>query len=301
MSVISRMSQDLGLDPQYLRNIARRNNLYKQYYIPKGKGKRLILQPSRELKVIQYWMCKNVFEDFPISEYCSAYEKGCSIKRNALLHSKNSNILHMDIKDFFPSITRKKLIELFRNNSNIIQEKSLSLNDIEYILDVVLYNGEKLVIGSVASPVISNRIMYNFDKDLSGVLKEDGNYIYTRYADDIVISSSRFIELDIVENIKKIIKEHGFLSNDEKIYFMNRSSKRQVTGVVLDNNSNCVGIGTERYRKIKSSIYKYCVKKEGNIEEIRGNLAFVKSINEKQYLQLKEIYIRYDKDKELFN
>ena len=71
----------------------------------------------------------------------------------------------MDIKDFFPSITRKMLIELFRNNSNIIQEKSLSLNDIEYILDVVLYNGEKLVIGSVASPVISNRIMYNFDKD----------------------------------------------------------------------------------------------------------------------------------------
>lgn len=81
MNIIERISQDLGLDPQYVRNIARRNKLYKQYYIPKGKGKRMILQPSRELKVIQYWMCQNIFSEFPISKYCSAYEKKCSIKK----------------------------------------------------------------------------------------------------------------------------------------------------------------------------------------------------------------------------
>ena len=301
MALIEKISEDLNIDKQYLRNIAKRNNLYKKYYIPKNKKRRLIMQPTRELKVVQYWLCKNIFSKFEKSNYSSASEKGCSILKNAKVHSENSYILHMDIEDFFPSINRKMLIKLFRNNSGVVNELKLSNSDIEYILDIVLYKGENLVIGSVSSPLISNLVMYDFDNEVKNMLDKKGEYVYTRYADDIVVSSKQYIPKEIVSDIENIMAKFSFIPNKEKTYFMNKSAKRQITGVVIDNNSGKITIGTDRYKKIKSQIYKFLVKNEGDVEKIRGYLAFVESINKEQYKQLKNIYLRYDKDKKLFH
>lgn len=300
MALIEEISKDLNIDKEYLKNIAKRNNLYKKYYIPKNKKRRLIMQPTRELKVVQYWLCKNVFSNFEKSKYSRAYEKGCSIQKNAKEHSESNYILHMDIEKFFPSIDRKMVLGLFNDNPNVVNNLKLSNSDIVYILDIVLYKGSNLVIGSVASPLISNLVMYNFDNEVNNLLTQNGEYVYTRYADDIVVSSKNYIPKEIVANIENIMMKFGFVSNKEKTYFMNKSTKRQVTGVVIDNNSGKITIGTERYRKIKSQIYKYLVKNEGDVDKVRGYLAFVESINKKQYKQLKNIYLRYDKENKLF-
>lgn len=66
--------------------------------------------------------------------------------------------------------------------------------DIELILDICLYRGENLVVGSVASPQIANMLMYAFDLELKQMLDGFGSFRYTRYADDIVISSMSFID-----------------------------------------------------------------------------------------------------------
>ena len=54
MDLLERMSTELGIDKKYIVNCSKRNNLYAQYYIKKKNGKkRKILQPSKELKVLQ--------------------------------------------------------------------------------------------------------------------------------------------------------------------------------------------------------------------------------------------------------
>ena len=69
MNLLQQMNSDLGIDIQYIKFCSKRNDLYAQYYIPKKNGKkRKILQPSKELKVLQYWLVKNIFNNFPISK-----------------------------------------------------------------------------------------------------------------------------------------------------------------------------------------------------------------------------------------
>lgn len=300
MNLLEQMNYDLGIDKQYIQYCAKRNNLYARYYIKKKNGgRREILQPSKELKVLQYWLIKNVFNHFPISPYSSAYQKGCSIRKNAECHKYGKYILHTDIVHFFESITAKSMLSFFQNNKNIVNTLQLSSAEIKLILNLVLYKGDYLVVGSVASPMISNCIMYEFDMQL-GELAQKRNMKYTRYADDIVISSDNYIDNSILKDIDTLLEEYGFKRNISKTYFMCKRKKREVTGLVIDNNDNSLSIGHQKYNQLKRDIYNYLVKKQGNCSQIKGKLAHLKNVNVDKYIALKKIYSRYDKNNEIF-
>lgn len=294
MKLSQKIADDIGIDANYIEIIATRNNRYARYLInKKNGGKREILQPSKELKVIQRWLVKNIFNHFPVSEYSVAYSKGDSVKRNALMHKDANFLLHTDITNFFPSITRSMFVEFFNKNSAIIQELELSEADINLILDICLYSGQYLVVGSVASPRIANIIMYDFDIEVYKLLKQTGNY-YTRYADDLIISSQHFIDEKIIESIAAVMNKYGFVMNRKKTFFMNKKHCRQITGVVIDNNNNSLSVGNKRYKEFERMLYKYLVKGEGNAEYLKGYLAYIKEINNTQYRQIRNIYVKYD-------
>ena len=299
MNLLEQMNSDLGIDVQYIKFCSQRNGLYAQYYIPKKNGKlRKILQPSKELKVLQYWLCKNIFNYFPISNFSTAYQKGCSVKKNADFHKKCKYVLHTDIVHFFESITRETMISFFRRNKDIVEKLQLSSQEIDLIMDLVLYKGNNLVVGSVASPMISNCIMYEFDIRL-GDLLQNKKMNYTRYADDIVISSNQFIDESIINDIDYLLKEYGFKRNIGKTYFM--SKQREVTGIIIDNNDNSLSIGRKKFVSLKRDIYDYLVKDKGNVNRIKGMLSYLKDINIDRYKALEKVYIKYDKKNELFN
>jgi Leucine-rich repeat (LRR) protein len=275
--------------------------LYRKFYIKKRNGKlREILHPSKELKIIQIWLVKNIFDEFPVSEYSYAYSKGNSIKNNAKEHCYSNYIFQADISNFFPSIDRAKLETYFDENKFIVDKLGLTDEDIDFILDVCLYKGEYLVVGSCASPCISNLIMYKFDNELNKKLLKEGKYIYTRYADDIAISSKNYISVTIRDIVESELKKMGFSINNQKTHFSNKKSRRRITGVVLDNNSCKMTIGNKKYKGFQRKLYNYLVKGEGDEGYIKGYLSFIKDLNIEQYKQLKKTYKRYDKKKKFF-
>lgn len=301
MSLSEKIAKGIGIDAQYVEFIAKRNNLYARYFIDKkGGGKREILQPSKELKVIQRWLNKNFFIKFPVSVYSQAYSKGDSVRKNALIHKDARYMLHTDITNFFPTITREMLVNYLGENIGIVKEWGLTINDVKLILDICLYKGEHLVVGSVASPRIANMIMYKFDLELQERLDAIGPMNYTRYADDIVISSKDYIDETVIDLVSELLDKYGFTMNRKKTYFMNRKCKRAVTGVVIDNNSNKLSVGNKKYKMIERMIYKYLVKGEGNLAYINGYLSYIKELNYEQYNQIKNIYKRYDKEGKIF-
>lgn len=301
MKLSERIAIGIGIDTSYVEIIAKRNNQYARYFIKKRNGgKREILQPSTELKVIQRWLLNNILKHFPISEYSYAYSKNNSIKINAEKHKYSKFFLHTDIKDFFSSITRNMLYDYFEKNRKIVKELRLSQKDIELILDICLYRGKYLVVGSAASPRIANMIMYCFDLELKEKLEIAGTFCFTRYADDIIISSKCYIDRNILEMVVNLMKKYGFNVNVKKTYYMNKKHKRQITGVVIDNNQNVLSIGNNQYKKFQRILYNYLIKGIGDLEYIKGYMAYIKFLNEQQYLQLKKIYIRYDKEGKLF-
>lgn len=295
MKLCDSISSALGIDPEYISIISKKNYKYKKYYINKKNGKkRLILQPSKELKVIQKWLLLNIFKFCPVSKNSAAYSIGNSVKKNALKHKNSNYILHMDIKDFFPSIHRNLVLDALQNNPSL---KSLSLRqeDLEFILDICLYKGNHLTIGSVSSPALSNIVMIDFDNRLQEKLNAIGSFIYTRYADDIIISSKSFIPKDLINMVEFLLKDYHFELNKEKTYFMSKKGRRTVTGVVIDNNTNCISIGSFKYQDLKRLIYRFLIKGEGNPESIKGSLSYLKSLNQNQYNNLVKIYTKFNK------
>lgn len=300
MNLLEQMNYDLGIDKQYIQYCGKRNNLYARYYIKKKNGgRREILQPSKELKALQYWLIRNIFNQFPISPYSAAYQKGCSIRKNGIYHQNGKYILHTDIVHFFESITRESMISFLQRNKNIINALQLSSEEINLILNLVLYKGQYLVVGSVASPTISNCVMYEFDMKL-GELVEKLNMKYTRYADDIVISSDNYIDDSILNDIDSLLSEYDFKRNVSKTFFMCKRRKREITGIVIDNNDNSLSIGYKKYSQLKRDIYNYLIKKQGNCSQIKGKLAHLKNVNIDRYIAIKKTYSRYDKSNEIF-
>lgn len=284
-SLLERISGDLGLLPDHLNRIIRTAPLrYKKYLIKKRNGgDRLVAQPAKEVKAIQYWLMANILQELPVHDAAVAYRIGKSIKYNATLHAASNFMLKVDFKSFFPSIKK----------ANIKQHIALHLGEqlekdaIEMISHVLSWapirgRGLELCIGAPSSPLVSNSVIYKCDQIIHQYALEN-DLIYSRYADDITISSLERGKLSpalsaIRDAIQGLAYPHLQL-NEEKTVFASRRSRRAVTGLILTPDHR-VSLGRERKRNIASMYHHYIIGKLPfeRHAELNGLLAFAESI-----------------------
>ena len=223
---------------------------YSTFLIPRRNGrKRRIEQPSRSLKYIQRVVHESLTRVYGPHSAVHGFVAGRSIVTNARNHLGRRYVLNIDLADFFPSITRQRIFGRLRAEpysfhstvANIIA--SLSTN---------AYG--KLPQGSPSSPVIANMIAAEMDAELA-VLCRSLNCWYTRYVDDITISTSR-IEMSpriarypnargtgqaiVGDELATLIEKHGFKINDQKSRLQNYSTRQMCTGLVVNGNQPSV-------------------------------------------------------------
>ncbi len=88
---------------------------YKTYDIKKKSGKpRRISQPSKKFKGLQSWVLVNILNKLKVSISCKGFEKGASIADNATSHKGANAVLTIDLEDFFPTVTKKQVFNVFR-------------------------------------------------------------------------------------------------------------------------------------------------------------------------------------------
>ena len=228
------------------------------------------------------------------SIFAKAYVPRSSIYKNAKAHMYNDIFVKMDIKNFFPNINHKYLAEclFFELNKNT-QISRKECYDIVRKCSV----GEKgLPLGLVSSPALANLYMKEFDGLLYGKLKkmELNNPIYTRYADDIVISfktgKDDFEKIDNIKaEVQSLLKKVHLTLNEKKTksYTLNKSNHVRITGISItkdENNYRYISVG----KKIKNQIfwdainmYDQKVKDYTKIEHLKGIFSFALSIEKK--------------------
>jgi RNA-directed DNA polymerase len=102
-----------------------------------------------------------------------------NIKTNAFVHLAKKQILTVDIKDFFETITQNQIIES-------LTKLGINIQVSEWISNIACVNGY-LVQGFSTSPIIANIVAVEMDLE---ILKNiDETIDYTRYADDLYFSS----------------------------------------------------------------------------------------------------------------
>jgi RNA-directed DNA polymerase len=217
------------------------NPVYTQYTIPKKRGgNRQIEAPGERLKKIQkqinfylqahyLWIKPREVFGFVINP--NDLEPFCNIAENAKVHINHKQVLNLDIKDFFPSLTAAQVKQVFSGPLFNFNEQMATAFTL-----LTTYTG-KLPTGAPTSPVLSNFICEALDKDL--ILLAKVNHLnYTRYADDLTFSSQQTIETTTIDQIKELIQKHQLRVNEKKVHLKGAHSKQTVTGITVNSKVN---------------------------------------------------------------
>ncbi len=236
---------------------------YYTFKIPKKSGgMRTISAPKQKLKRLQYWVTENILNRLPVCDQVHGFAKERSILTNASPHLEKDIVVNLDLKDFFPSISYKRVKGLFRKfgyseQLSILlalicteaQTRQVELNGQTWYIQK---NRRSLPQGSPASPAISNLIAYTLDKRLEGIAKKY-NFTYTRYADDLTFSAYKEQERNITKLlyfIRKVIREEGFTVHPEKTQIMRKNRQQRVTGIVVNQRPNIDRQQLRRFRAL---------------------------------------------------
>lgn len=257
-----------------------RNQLYKTFFIPKKRGGfRKIEAPNQELELRQRWIKDNILDKFKASFNAKGFKKNSSIVDNAKCHCGKRYVLNIDIKNFFPSITYSKIFKLFiyigynREVSHLLTQLCTNYKNV-------------LPQGAPTSPTISNLVNIKLDKRLNSFAQTIGG-TYTRYADDITISTESN-PMRYLETIKKIINDEGYTINNKKTRLQKSGMQQVVTGLIVNKK---ISVKKEIRKELDNAIYyisKYGIQdhmihikcdKSFYKEHLFGLAYFVKMVN----------------------
>jgi retron-type reverse transcriptase len=249
----------------FSRQVSRTTH-YKRFYIPKKTGgQRLISAPMPRLKAVQEWILTNVFSRVTTHEAAHGFLPGRSIVTNAAPHVGAAVVMNMDLKDFFPSITYRRVKGVFRSLGYSESAATiLALLCTEPHVDEADLDGETWYIadgerhlpqGSPASPAITNVLCATLDRRLHGLADKLG-FIYTRYADDLSFSAAGegTKNINLLKNaVKAIIESEDLTLHPDKTRIMRKGSRKEVTGIVVNEKP---GVNRNTLRNFRALLYQ---------------------------------------------
>lgn len=283
-SLISLLVDELPFSEREVRELLNSApSRYKVHYIEKrkGRGLRQIAQPTAEIKLLQRWAINQYRDQLPVHHAAKAYISDSGIYQHAAAHAKNSYLLKLDFKDFFPSI---KGIDVRRHLAKHLGAPS---EELSLLMKLFCWKGKpagglRLSIGAPSSPFISNSIMFEMDKKIQKKCN-DYDASYTRYADDLAISTNQKGALLVIyEYILELCRDSRYPSlkiNAEKTVFTSKKHNRHLTGLTLSSDGE-VSLGRDRKRLIRAMTHAYTTGKlnPDELGKLRGWIAFAYSI-----------------------
>ncbi|MFZ5896528.1 MAG: reverse transcriptase family protein [Myxococcota bacterium] len=239
---------------------------YRRFKIAKRTGgERLISAPRKRLKAAQRWILGSLLEKLPLSEHAHGFRTARSIVSNARPHVGAAVVVNVDLRDFFPTVTYRRVKGLFRKLGYSEEVATLLAllctepDTVETELDGVTYYVAKgtrhLPQGAPTSPAITNWLCRRLDQRLSGFARKH-QLAYTRYADDLTLSAPRGSEPPIgamLGVLEKVARAEGFNVHPDKISVKRRGRRQEVTGIIVNER---IGIDRRTLRRFRAFLFQ---------------------------------------------
>lgn len=285
----------------YHRDVVRWDNYYRFQVEKKRGGVRNIASPKKILKKSQRKILEDILYMIPASNEAHGFIKERSVVTSADKHSYGTKLLiNMDIKDFFNTITFKRVLGMYMGLGYSGYISTLLAMICTYCMrEEMEIKGEKVYVrygdrvlpqGAPTSPMITNIICRRLDSRMLGAAKSFG-YEYSRYADDMSFSLK---EASMEKNtgafchlVEKILSEEGFGVNRKKTKFLRESSRQIVTGVTVNNGVS--GVPKKWVKRLRAAIHTAEIQKsQGELssntrDEISGKISWLSSVNYERY------------------
>lgn len=252
-----------------------RHSLYREFHIPKKSGGlRKIDAPEPEL-MDALRRLKTIFEeDFHLMYHTSAF---AYVKRRSTLdsvkrHQANESkwFAKYDLSNFFGNTTLDfvtKMFSMIYPCSEVVRDTH-GREALVTALELAFLEGG-LPQGTPISPLITNVMMIPIDHKLANSFRDFNRqrYIYTRYADDFLISSRydfsfREVEQHIVDVLKSF--DAPFTIKSEKTRYGSSSGSNWNLGVML-NKDNQITVGYKKKRQFQAMLASYVMDSKNGV------------------------------------
>lgn len=303
MKLLELISRDLNVPEHMLTTaLTLSRRLVKHIKIPKRDGTyRRAYQPSRQLKIVQYWLQNNVFGGLRIHPAAMAYRKFTSTRINASTHQSGQYFVKLDFKDFFPSIRFHDLSPHLKGWHKHAHPEFTASDMLEIVRSACFYQDDRLPIGYPTSPLLSNVVMYDFDSTLTTLLGERDKYgiaKYTRYADDLTISTDKRGASDslitLVETQLSSMKSPALKLNTSKTRRVSAcAGSAFITGLRICHDGH-ITIHRNYKDKIRLlvSLYKKGTLSDEDTLSLKGHLSYIRHVDSRFYTKLQRKYFR---------
>lgn len=259
-----------------LINTEDKSTLYRSFKIPKRSGGlRQINAPLDDLmnalRELKYLFEKRLYASYHTAAF--AYIKGRSTIDAVKRHQRNKSrwFLKLDFHNFFGSSKSEFIIAqletifpfneiVARPNGREALVKALS----------ICYLNNGLPQGTPISPTLTNLFMIPIDHYIAKTAREmTPHLVYTRYADDIILSSDlAFNWREVQDTIVDIVanKFHApFSLNTAKTRYGSSAGRNWNLGVML-NSDNQITIGHSKKKVFKAMLFSFMNdEKNGNV------------------------------------
>ncbi|MBH0006593.1 reverse transcriptase family protein [Psychrobacter sp. SWN149] len=264
----------------YQRDVAT-NLAYSHFTIAKRNGTaRQIWSPIPRLKFVQRWILNQVLNNLTTHDAAHGFVRGKSIVTNAAVHSNSELLIKLDVKDFFPSVSWRRVKGVFRHAGYQEQISTLlALLCTEAPRQIIKQDGVTYYValgdralpqGAPTSPALSNIVCLNLDRRLTGLADKIG-LRYSRYADDLTFSlpvsnqKSNTAKSDsdtkhnqligqLLGSVNKILREEGFALNNDKTRVIRTGNQHNVTGMVV-NGSGVPRVSRQIKRMLRAAVH----------------------------------------------
>ena len=255
---------------------APRDSLYREFYIPKRSGGlRKIDAPNDSLMValrdLKKFLASVPTETYHTSAY--AYINGRSTVDAVRRHQMNESqwFAKFDLHNFFGSTTPdflRRMLAMVFPFSEIMSDPE-ARPELVRALDLCFKDGG-LPQGTPISPFLTNLMMIPIDFTLSRKFREfktptgPQTMIYTRYADDFLVSSRydfRFRDAEAVIGETLAEFDAPFHLNTQKTRYGSRGGRNWNLGVML-NKDNEITVGHKRKKELQNMLFSYAMDKK---------------------------------------
>jgi RNA-directed DNA polymerase len=316
------LAKALAVDVPTLRKLCFHRDVesssnYEFWTIAKRDGtRRTISAPKPELKRIQRWLLKNLVDKLPVHGAAHGFLRARSIASNAKAHAGAELVVKIDVKDFFPTVTFRRVKGLFRSGGLPESVATLcALLATEPPRELVQFRGKTLYVaqgarscpqGAPTSPAITNALCMRLDRRISGLARLL-EFSYTRYADDLTFSwntpsvgpsgeplppHSRAAAPvgTLLRGVAQILEAEGFRMHRKKTAVRRAGSSQRVTGLVVNKAVSPevppARVPRETVRRLRAAIHNREQGKPGkdgeSLEQLQGMAAFIFMVDPKK-------------------
>nr|DAQ91964.1 MAG TPA: hypothetical protein [Caudoviricetes sp.] len=254
---------------------------YSRFFIWKDEAKtkkRWIEAPDDTLKQMQEAILRNILYKIAPTKFAHGFICGRSIVTCAKAHTGKKFVLKLDLKNFFPSITREMLLGAM---APYINESNFKF--VLPAMELCLMEG-RLPQGAPTSPAASNIVARQLDLLMYGISSQFGCE-YTRYADDLIFSSNERDIYTMIPIIKKAIAKFGLVVNEKKVKVLKSHQRQTVTGLVV-NSDGQTSVARRKRMKLRAFIHHILTGRypldRVNFARLKGNITFIAMANPNQ-------------------